>query len=68
MKNEGPPNLTPFCWGCAVCVCVCVHIVCAYCVQIGARDRNVCMGRTVGKGTACVCVCLSGDREDKVGS
>lgn len=42
-----------------LCVCLCV------CVKIGATDRNVCMGRTVGKKT--VRVCLSRDREDKVG-
>lgn len=59
MKNEGLPNLTPFNCGCALCVFVCV------CVKIGATDRNVCMGRTVGKKT--VRVRLSRDREDKVG-
>lgn len=27
------------------------------CVQIGVRDRNVCMGCVVGKRTVCVYVC-----------
>lgn len=30
-------------------------MLCVCCVQIGARDRNVCMRCTVGMRTVCVC-------------
>lgn len=62
MKNEGPPNLTAFSWGCAA--------LCAWCcVQIGERDRNVCMGRTVLWGRVeHVCVCQGTEKTKWAGN
>lgn len=60
MKNEGPPNLTSFSWGCAV-LCVC-GVVCRLLLEI-----EMCVWDVLWGSEECVCVCVSGDREDKVG-
>lgn len=61
MKNEGPPNLTPFSWGCAVCVC----LLCAeWC------ERKKCVHGTycTGENSVYVCVCQGTEKTKWAGN
>lgn len=49
MKNEGPPNLTPFSWGCAAALCVFV--------QIGAGGKKGVRGVKRKGRVQRVCIC-----------